>query len=81
MDMDSVESCHSESEFYHPGEMTNDSEKETIGAVSNEENQQNVNVLTVCKTTFYCVSYYRKTELKKRQRLECLEEVFPSSIS
>lgn len=55
MDMDSVESCHSESEFYHTDEMTNDSEKENIGAVGNEENQQNVNVLTVCKTTFYCV--------------------------
>lgn len=65
MDMDSVESCHSESEFYHTDEMTNDSEKENIGAVGNEENQQNVNVLTVCKTTFYCVLRSENTVKKK----------------
>ena len=36
--MDSGESYNSESDFYHPDEMTN--EKENIGAISNEENQQ-----------------------------------------
>ena len=38
IDMDSGESYDSESDFYHPDEMTN--EKENIGAISNEENQQ-----------------------------------------
>jgi len=65
MDMDSVESCQSESEFYHTDEKTNDSEKENIGAVGNEENQQNVNVLTVCKTTIYCVLRSENTVKKK----------------
>jgi len=34
--MDSDESCHSESDFYHPDEMANDNEKENISAISNE---------------------------------------------
>lgn len=34
--MDSDESCHSESDFYHPHEMANDNEKENIGGISNE---------------------------------------------
>ena len=38
IDMDSGESYDSESDFYHLDEMTN--EKENIGAISNEENQQ-----------------------------------------
>ena len=42
--MDSDESCHIESEFYHPNEMTNGNEKESIGVTRNEENEQNVDV-------------------------------------
>ena len=38
--MDSDESYHSKSEFYYSDEMTNDNEKENIGAISNEENQK-----------------------------------------
>ena len=40
--MDSDESYHSESQFYYPNEMTTDNKKEDIGAISKEENQQNV---------------------------------------
>ena len=45
--MNSEESYHSESEFYYLDEITNDNEKENIGARSNEENQQNVDVFTM----------------------------------
>ena len=47
MDMSSDESYLSESDFYYPDEMTNDNEKENIGAISKEENHQNVVVFTV----------------------------------
>ena len=52
--MDSDESYHSESEFYYPDEMTNGNEKENVGAISNEENQQISMSLgwQMCKTTF-----------------------------
>ena len=46
-DMDSDESYHIESEFYYPDETTNDYEKEIIGATSNEQNQQYVDVFTM----------------------------------
>ena len=62
--MNSEESCHSESGFYYPDEVTNDDEKENVGAIRNKENQQNVDVFTMT----YVQNY--------RVRLERLEEVF-----
>ena len=47
IDRDSDESYLSESEFYYPDEMTNDNEKENIGAMGDEENEQNVDVFTM----------------------------------
>ena len=38
IDLDSYESYHNESEVYYTDEMTNDNEKEKIGAIAKEEN-------------------------------------------
>ena len=55
--MNSDESYHSESEFYYdPDEMTNDNEKENIGAISNAESQQNVNVFTMTNVQNYILA-------------------------
>ena len=54
--MDSDESYHSQSEFYYPDEMTNGNEKENIGAISNEENQQNVDVFTMANAQNYILA-------------------------
>ena len=51
--MDSDESYHSETEFYHPDEMTNGNEKENIGTARNKQNQQNVDVLTMANVQNY----------------------------
>ena len=45
--MDSDETYDSKSKFYYPDNMTNDNKKENTGAVSNEENQQNVDIFTL----------------------------------
>ena len=47
IDMDSNESYHSKIEFCYPDEITNDSEKENTGAISNDKNQQNVDIFTL----------------------------------
>ena len=47
IDMDSDETYDSKSKFYYPDNMTNDNKKENTGAVSNEENQQNVDIFTL----------------------------------
>ena len=60
--MDSHESCHSESEFYYPDEMSNMTEKENIGAISNEENQQNLDVFTM---TNYAKLHFSPTSGKR----------------
>ena len=47
---------HNESEFYYPHKMTNESEKENIGAINNEENQQNVEVFTMANVQNYILT-------------------------
>ena len=54
--MDSDESYHSERKFYYPDEVTNDNEKENICAISNEENQQNVNIFAMANVQNYILS-------------------------
>ena len=51
--------------------MTNENEKENIGAISNEENQQNVEVFTMANVQNYILTHERKTQPEKhRLRLD-----------
>ena len=72
--MDSGESYHSDSELCYPDEMTNENENEDIGAISNEENQQNVDVFTMARVKINFLAQ-RVENTVKRVRLERLEEV------
>ena len=64
--MDSDESYHSESrEHYYLYEMTNNSEKENIGAISKEENQQNVDVFTMANAQSYLLAQRAENIVKK----------------
>ena len=63
--MDSDGSYHSEGEFYYSDEITNDNEKESIGAISNEENQQNVDVLTMANVQNYILVQRAENTVKK----------------
>ena len=65
--MDSDESYHSENEFYYPHEMTNDNEKENIGAISNEENQQYVDVFTLANVQNYILGQRVENIVKKTE--------------
>ena len=66
--MDSDESYHSESEFYYPNEITNDNEKESMGAISNGENQQNVDVFMMANVQNYIAKRKERKEERKRER-------------
>lgn len=64
--MDSDESYHSEGrEYYYLYEMTNNSEKENIGAISKEENQQSVNVFTMANAQSYLLAQRAENIVKK----------------
>ena len=65
--MDSDESYHSESEFYYPNEITNDNEKESMGAISNGENQQNVDVFMMANVQNYILAQPAENTVKKRK--------------
>jgi len=66
--MDSDESYHSEIlEFYYLDEMTNDSEKENIGFISKEENQQNVDVFTMANAQSYLLAQRAENIVKKAE--------------
>ena len=67
IDTDSDESYHSENEFYYPHEMTNDNEKENIGAISNEENQQYIDVFTMANVQNYILGQRVENIVKKTE--------------
>ena len=58
---------HNESEFYYPHKMTNENEKENIGAISNEENQQNVEVFTMANVQNYILTQRAENTAWKTQ--------------
>ena len=79
IDMDSDESYHSESEFYHPDEMTNSDKKENIGATRNKENQQKVDVFRMANVQNYILAQRAENVVKRNRVLslfERLEEFF-----
>ena len=82
MDSDESYGNHNESEFYYPDEMTNGNEKENISVISNEENQQNVDVFTTANVQNYILAQ-RKTQLKNKKTEYDLNvwKRFPRSIS
>ena len=73
--MDSDKSYHSETEFYHPDEMTNGNENENIGAARNKENQQNVVVLTMENVQNYILDQGAENTVEKSRALSLLEHI------
>ena len=65
--LDSDESYHSESEFYYPDEMTNDNEKGNMGAINNQEDQQNVDVFTMVNVQKYILAQRAENTVKKKK--------------
>lgn len=61
---------HNESEFYYPPKMTNENEKENIGAISNDENQQIVDVFTMANVQNYILTQRAENTVKNRLRLD-----------
>ena len=47
--------------------MANDNEKENIGAISNEENQQNVDFFTMANVQNYILAQRAESTVKKRK--------------
>ena len=54
--------------------MTNDNEKENIGAISNEENQQNVDFFTMANVQNYILAQRAESTVKKKKKERKEEE-------